>query len=190
MSEAFDRVAATRLLAKLRAKGLHDKILRVISSWLGRRVAHVLVEGAQSKEVELINMVYQGTVWGPALWNCFFEDARLALNADGFTEVVFADDCNCYKTFPRHISNRIILSELEACQSSLHRWGHANQATFDPSKECFCVLSNTDPYGASFRILGIEFDTKLQMGAAIHACARGKLEDANDCPHSSLLFRC
>ena len=45
----------------------------------------------------LRDMVFQGTVWGPILWNVFYEDARLALNTHGFNKIVFADDLNGYK---------------------------------------------------------------------------------------------
>ena len=43
-------------------------------------VAQVVVGGAYSVQADLANMVYQGTVWGPPLWNVFFEDARWAIN--------------------------------------------------------------------------------------------------------------
>ena len=164
-------MSASRLIAKLRAKGLHNNILRVIASWLGRRSASVVLEGCRSQVFELFNMVFQGTVWGPALWNCFFEDARFAINAEGFDEVVFADDCNAFKAYSRQVSNDIILEDLRDCQASLHRWGLANQACFDPAKESFSIISTTDAHGEPSRILGIDFDAKLQMGSAIHACA-------------------
>ena len=45
VSGAFDRVSADRLLAKLKARGVHEKILAVLASWLDTRSARVCVDG-------------------------------------------------------------------------------------------------------------------------------------------------
>ena len=71
VSGAFDRVTTERLLEKLRRKGVREMILKVLSSWLQERKFSVIVNGTQSKWHELRDSVYQGTVWGPPLWNCF-----------------------------------------------------------------------------------------------------------------------
>ena len=92
VSGAFDRVKATKLVEKLQKKGVTGDILNVIQSWLGEREAKVVVNGTFSKTAKLNNMVFQGTVWGPPLWNCFFEDARAPVRKSGFDETVFADD--------------------------------------------------------------------------------------------------
>ena len=55
-------------------------------SWLRDRHAKVVVGGLASEEFTLANMFFQGTVWGPTLWNIFFEDARYAINEMFFTE--------------------------------------------------------------------------------------------------------
>jgi hypothetical protein len=76
---AFDRVSTERLLDKLRSKKLRPEMLAVIASWLRQRTAHVVVGGKQSDAFAMNNMVYQGTVLGPILWNVFYEDARKAV---------------------------------------------------------------------------------------------------------------
>ena len=65
---AFDRVCMKRLKAKLIAKGVHPKLVKLFESWLEERRARVLVGGTQSNEIPLKNMVFQGTVLGPILW--------------------------------------------------------------------------------------------------------------------------
>ena len=80
VSGAFDRVCSKRLVAKLKNKGLHPLIVEVLASWLQDRFAHIVVGGTSSKDMGLSNMVFQGTVTGPSLWNLFFEDARHAIN--------------------------------------------------------------------------------------------------------------
>ena len=52
----------------------------------------VVMDGTRSKETLLRDMVYQGTVLGPPLWNIFFADARHVVPGLGFAETVFADD--------------------------------------------------------------------------------------------------
>ena len=160
---AFDRVNSERLLAKLRAKGVHEQLLRVISSWLGARRAHVCVEGVLSEPFLLSNMVFQGTVWGPSLWNSYYADAGKAVELNGFLGTVFADDLNCFKLFDSAIGNAFINKESHKCQESLHEWGRANQVVFEPSKESFHILDSRHPFGGSFKMLSVPFDTKLQM---------------------------
>ena len=80
VSAAFDRVSSTRLMKKLRSFGLSSKILAVIESWLRDRQGYVVVAGKKSRRLTLCNMVFQGTVWGPSLWNAFFGDCVLALH--------------------------------------------------------------------------------------------------------------
>jgi len=141
VSGAFDRVAVTRLVRKLRQKGLHPDLVLVIESWLAERSAEVTVDGTCSEEMGMFNMVFQGTVLGPPLWNLFFEDSRLAINKHEFTEIVYADDLNAHKEYDRAQSNELILRDIAKCQSSLHAWGGANQVTFDPAKESFHILA-------------------------------------------------
>ena len=45
--------------------------------------------------------------------------------------------------------------------------GAANQVSFDPAKESMHVVSHVDPRGEDFRILGVRFDCRLQMAAAV-----------------------
>ena len=84
-------------------------------------------------------MVFQGTVWGPSLWNLFYEDARKAIHEVFFQEVVFADDLNAYKVYPGDTDNKQIVKNMQDCQGELHDWGKANQVAFDPGKESFHV---------------------------------------------------
>ena len=64
------------------------EILLVIQSWLYERKARVAVGGQFSKDISIHNMVYQGTVLGPPLWNVYYADAAVAVNMIGFLEIV------------------------------------------------------------------------------------------------------
>ena len=169
VSGAFDRVRAERLMLKLRSAGVHDALLKVIWSWLQERTAHACVDGVFSKSFALRDMVFQGTVLGPMLWNTYYADAANAINAQSFTEAVFADDLNSFREYHRSASDERILEDIQKCQDALHRWGQANQVVFEPSKESFHILDRSQPFGEQFKLLSILFDTKLTMHDAVHS---------------------
>ena len=126
VSGAFDRVSTERLIKKLHNKKLHASIVKVFTSWLRQRSSRIVVGGSCSIEMLLKDMVFQGTVNGPMLWNLFFEDAGHAIN-ERFEEVVFADDLNAYRAFSFGTENSNIEKAISNCQRELHKWGRANQ---------------------------------------------------------------
>ena len=171
VSGAFDRVDSEIMMTKLASFGLNTKLLAVIRSWLGTRQGFVIVNGKKSNPMQLFNMVFQGTVWGPTLWNAFFGDCVCAIVGCGFEAVIYADDCNAFKLFSRNMSNNDVHDALLNCQTSLHAWGHANRVVFDAGKEESMIISTTDAAGGPVKLLGIEFDNKLVMAMAAHKCA-------------------
>ena len=44
---------------------------------------------------------------------------------------------------------------MKECQREPHRWGEANQALFDASKEEFVIIDRVRPEGPSFKLLGV-----------------------------------
>mgnify|MGYP002173381858 CR=1 FL=1 len=68
-----------RLLDKLAAVGIHQKLLKIISSWLEPRRATVVVGGGASSPFRIQDMIFQGTVLGPQLWNFLSADAANAI---------------------------------------------------------------------------------------------------------------
>ena len=131
---AFDKVNSRILLRKLRARGVSDEILLVVQSWLYERRARVAVGGKFSRDMKIHNMVYQGTVLGPPLWNINYADAALAVKVHDFLESMFADDLNCFKDFGLSTSNLELHTEMRQCQGEFHKWDGANQVVLDPSK--------------------------------------------------------
>ena len=120
-----------------------------------------------SGDIKIHNMVYQGTVLGPPLWNIFYADAVLVVKVHGFLELIFADDLNCFKDFELSTSNSELHTEMRQCQGELHKWGRANQVVFDPSKESMHVLALHGGEGPNFRLLGVPFDHALSMSDAV-----------------------
>ena len=120
-----------------------------------------------SSELALRDMLFQGTVWGPQLWNTFFCDAKEPVHKQGFTEVVYADDLNTHKSFSNAAKNEDLLKEGARCQQNLHAWGRANQVSFDPGKESFHVVARTGGQGGNTELLGVNFDMALTMEDAV-----------------------
>ena len=146
---------------------MHFRIIDIIASWLGTRQANVVVGGTQSETFQLSDMVYQGTVLGPILWNLFFGDAHFAIRLAKFTEMMFADDLQAYRSFKQTVPNGTLLRSAKTCQSRLHEWGRANQVAFDSNKESITILSRQTPSREEFRTLGIIFDPGLYMEGEI-----------------------
>ena len=65
VSGAFDRVNTRRMIDKLRANGVRDDMIKVFEAGLAERKAVVVCGGQQGDPIQLKNMIYQGTVWGP-----------------------------------------------------------------------------------------------------------------------------
>ena len=172
VSGAFDRVFMERMMIKLHARKVPEDILSVLRSWLEARWAEVVVGGYKSLRYMLQNMVFQGTVWGPILWNVFYEDARKAIRACSFTEIVFADDLNAFRKYDAAVNNNIILTDMDSCQKNLHAWGNANCVLFDKGKEGAKILSRRRPHGSSFTLLGIGFDCSLVMSDSVADLAK------------------
>ena len=154
---------------KLRAKKIHPKLVKLIGSWLEPRTARVVVGGSGSKPFKIQDMVYQGTVLGPQLWNLFFADAADAIREFLFEEVIFADDLNAFRIIPGTTPNETAMEAIDKVQQELHKWGEANQVSFDASKESKHILYKTESLGADFKLLGVEFDCGLEMTTAVRA---------------------
>ena len=171
VSGAFDRVDREILVRKIRSSGLSPCLVRILESWLDDRVAEVVVGGQAAAPAPLRNSVYQGTVWGPPLWNLHYESARHSVNKCGFRELAYANDKNMSKAFAASTPTTAIHDDMRRCQRSLHEWGKGNAVLFDPGKEEFHILYKPGASAdvSSFRLLGVQFDSKLRMNEGVRA---------------------
>ena len=167
ISGAFDRVWKEYLIGKLASVGVPDVFLDFLNAYLAPRVGYVTVAGVFSDVFDLCNMVFQGTVLGPSLWNTFFADVALAAATGGGQEAMFADDLNVFKKHPVSQPNAEIRFQMEATRVEIHRWGRRNRVTFDPSKEHIVILHPAHGEGELFKLLGTLIDPKLAMHEAV-----------------------
>ena len=167
ISGAFDRVSVEILLKKCRRAGVSSVMLSFLESFLAPRTASVIVDGEMSAPFALEDTVFQGTVFGPPLWNTFFADESEVTATTGTYESKFADDLNHFRVFPCSVDNDAIIAEMTTWQAAVHQWGSANRVEFDASKERFVILHKRHGQGDDFRLLGSWIDVCLSMGPNI-----------------------
>ena len=163
ISGAFDKVSRTLLLGRLAECGVPSQYLDFLNAYLLSRQGVVLVEGKQSDPIILTDMVFQGTVLGPCLWNNFFGNIGSSIIEGRQEAQVFADDLKCTSTFPAETSDHIVFNELKDIQERAHQWGHHHRVTFDPSKESFHIIHPLFDDESVFRLLGTMIDSALTM---------------------------
>jgi hypothetical protein len=91
---AFDRVWWARLKARLNAKGLCRKALKLLHSYLWKRFIQVVNNGQRSSEKEIFSGVPQGAIWSPDLWD--FDISEMEDFLSSFVMLIcYADDLGC-----------------------------------------------------------------------------------------------
>lgn len=126
-SKAFDKVPHRRLKIKLDYYGIRGHTLEWISNFLSGRRQQVLLDGAESEEVDVVSGVPQGTVLGPILFLLFINDLPDNLTSSAR---LFADDCVVY----RPINSAQDASILQQDIDRLTEWEQTWQMEFNPSK--------------------------------------------------------
>ena len=91
-AKAFDKVPHQRLLDKIKAHGVQDKVLGWIQAWLSSRKQRVVLNGAVSQWEDVCSGVPQGSVLGPTLFIVFINDIDDAVDTVNGIIKKFADD--------------------------------------------------------------------------------------------------
>ena len=117
LSKAFDCVPHFLLLAKLAAYGIDDNLVLDIHSYLSNWKQCGCINITLSEFNKVISDVPQGSIVGPILFVCFFNDFYYFIkNANVHN---FADD-NTLTTFAQNVRNLISILKSESREQYCH----------------------------------------------------------------------
>ena len=111
LSKAFDCVPHDLLIAKLAAYSVDENLLMYIYSYLSNRNQCVSINNVHSRFQNIISGVPQGSIVGPTLFNCFFNDFFYFVDKASVHN--FADD-NSLSAFESNIKNLKLILESES----------------------------------------------------------------------------
>ena len=129
LSKAFDFVSHDLLIAKLEACGINENLLAYLHSYLSNRKQCVCSNNVTSDFETIISRVPQGSIVGPILFNCFFNDFFYFIEKASAHN--FADD-NTLSRFEGTIQNLIALLETES-NTAIKRFQN-NKMMVNPGK--------------------------------------------------------
>jgi hypothetical protein len=182
---AFDRVWWGRLKARLRAKGMRGRALKLLKNYLDERFIQVVVGGDRSSLQEIFSGVPQGAKWSPALWNFDISEMPEVVGLWAML-ICYADDCALWYEITE-FNRSDIITVINADLDALVRWGDDNKTLFEPSKTVMMVVSRKrlpfDPTGinmlgtaikhvSEMKLVGFMFDEKLTWGPMIDLLVR------------------
>ena len=168
LAKAFDSVPHTRLLTKLEAYGLTEKLLGWLRSYLVGRRQKVVINGYSSTWCEVSSGVPQGSVLGPLLFNIYVNDIASQVNS---TILQFADDLKMFRV----IHDVTDFNQLQEDIDSLVTWANKWQLRFNVSKchllhlgklhyyGTYNIQGNLIPPSESVKDLGVIIDDKLKF---------------------------
>ena len=184
LSKAFDSVCHSLLLAKLKAYGLSDEAISLMSSYLRGRKQRVKLDNVYSQWRSVNTGLPQGSLLGPLLFNVYMNDLNYFVKDTSLR--LYADDTTAYASDASPlVLEYLINSDLEIVSN----WFQQNYLRVNVSKtQAMAVgpslyrydfhLDNTNVETTdSLKILGVTLDSKLSFKPHIseqlkRACAK------------------
>ena len=189
LSKALDCVSFDLLLVKLAAYGVDENLLCYIYSYLLNRKQGVRINNINSNFVNVISGIPHGSIVGPNLFNCFFNDFLNVIETDNAHS--FADD-NTLKAFANNIKNLIHLLEFE-CSVAI-KWFKDNKMIVIPGKfqaiilvkkknnhtqEIIKIDKNAVKVKSLVKLLGVQIDAELNFNLYIVNICRSEANQLN-----------
>ena len=138
-SKAFDRVPHKRLLTKLNALGIREKLLKWIESFISGRSNQVNVNGSLSYSFQAESGVPQGSVLGPLLFKIFVNDLPDHLATQS---LMFADDLKVWTA----ISSSSDVTILQTALNDLAMWSVKWLLPINHSKSAVLHIGKENPH--------------------------------------------
>ena len=125
--EAFDKVPHRRLLKNLESYGISGNVLEWVTSFLSNRKQRVRVNSDQSKWVDVISGIPQGSVLGPLLFVTYINDLPEKAKTEIF---LFADDMKMFKAIYSKDDCKLLQEDINCAYS----WTDSSLLVFHPAK--------------------------------------------------------
>ena len=188
---AYNGVCKERLLQRMKARGIPERLLRWVEAFCSQRTASIQVNGQTSEARELPQAgLPQGSPLSPILF-LFFNADLVQRRIDTYGgAIAFVDDFTAWVTGPTAQSNR---EGIEAIIKDALDWERRSGATFEAEKTAVihftrkAYKSAADPFvikGQSVspkdhvKILGVLMDASLKYHKHIASAAAKGLEAA------------
>ena len=182
LSKAFDCVLHDLLIAKLDANGINENLLACLHSYLSSKKQCVGINNVTSDFETIISEVPQGSIVGPILFNCFFNDFFYFIEKASVHN--FTDD-NTLSMFEETIQNLIALLENES--NTAIEWFQNNKMMvnsgkfqafiIDIKKKCHTnetlkIRDKIIKALSSVKLLGVQIDEQLNFNLHISNICR------------------
>ena len=170
LSKAFDSINHNLLLAKLKAYGVSQSAMSLMSFYLLGRKQRVCLHGVCSSYSELRVGLPQGSLLGPLLFNIFINDLNYAVPDVSLR--LYADDTTLYASDVSPIALQFVVNRG---LSRLSEWFDANYLLINNAKTQALPIGpckydfDLTLHGSgvtklpSIRILGVELDSMLNF---------------------------
>ena len=118
---AFDRVWWGRLKARLQAKGMRGRALRLMKHYLYERFLKVVSSSSSSTRKQIFSGVHQGAKWSPFLWNFDISEMPEAVS-DKADVICYADDSGLWYEITKE-NKATLIGTIHDDLQALTEWG-------------------------------------------------------------------
>lgn len=160
LSKAFDVIPHGLLLAKMKAYGYCDDVIKLVQSYVTCRKQRVKINNARSEWVVNNMGVPQGSVLGPSLFNVFLNDLFFYVNETGVEIYNYADDNTL-----SYVSNTVddLIININRYGSQMTEWFQLNAMKANPDKYQTIIFGRRQDTSAQFSVSGVNIASEKSV---------------------------